>query len=210
MNLKEAYRYQNFLEGMMNSACLAIGKRENAVKIEKLHKRNAANTDAQDVTEAVDKTGCHGPAAVSALMGKLVDERKALSHAITVAKAGLASDIDATLDEIKFRRKAAEGLRSLLRHKASKTVERGTDYKFNAEGNQAPYSYEIEVTVSEDFDRATMKASMKAMLKQADELSAEVEKAQLAAVVAYEPPFDVNDSFEDVVAQFEPAETAEA
>lgn len=81
-------------------------------------------------------------------------------------------------------------------------VERGTDYKFNVEGNQTMYYYDIEVEAKEAFDRSKAKEIMRNLIQDADKTSAEIDAAMINTQVEYDAPFDVNDSFEDVMTEF--------
>jgi len=90
----------------------------------------------------------------------------------------------------------------MLRFKGAKRTERGTDYKFNAEGNQTPYYYDIEVVTSENFDRTQAKSAAQSVIAKADEVSAAIDAALINTRVEYEAPFNVNDSFDDVMVAF--------
>lgn len=205
LNLKEAYRYQNFLDRLMGEASGAMRERTNALDTTKLHKRKAANASAEDLEELVECPDQLCPADVLALMEKLSEERRMITAAISGAKRKLVEesnfDIDAAREYAKFVRYTADSLGYILRTKAGVTTATGQGYTFNSEGNQVPYVYEIEQTTKERFDRAKFKAAQKEMLKKADQLSAEIEKAQVDAIVEFEPAFDVNDSFEDIMTE---------
>ena len=54
MNLKESFRYQNFLESMMGEAGSSLIERTHAQEISKKHLRSKANPDAQDIEEEMD------------------------------------------------------------------------------------------------------------------------------------------------------------
>ena len=70
------------------------------------------------------------------------------------------------------------------------------------EGNQTPYLYEIEVETTEAFDRGRAKSVVREIMLQADKASAEIDSALINTQVEYEPPFNVNDSFDDVMEEF--------
>ena len=78
-------------------------------------------------------------------MTMLVEERSKLTNAIGKAKASIGFDLDAAIETNKFRQTVANRVKTMLRFTASKRTERGTDYKFNVEGNQTQYYYDIEV-----------------------------------------------------------------
>jgi hypothetical protein len=50
-----------------------------------------------------------------------------------------------------------------------------------------------------NFDRKKTRAYANALSKKADQVSAELDKALVNTEVTYEAPFDVNDSFADVL-----------
>lgn len=204
MNLKEAFRYQSFLDDLMSDAKRAITASANATKVVEHHKCSKANAEAKDFDETTEPTGelfeCKD---LMAFMATLVEEREKLGKAITAAKAKADIDIDAAAEANKFRRVYAESLRSMLRYTDSVRKTQGTGYRFNAEGNQMPYRYDIEVEISVAFDRAEAKKTMLDALKMADEVSHQIDAIKVNTEVAdYEPPFDVNGSFADAMETF--------
>ena len=202
MNLKESFRYQNFLEGMLNCASSSISDREHSLKVTKRHLRNKTNADATDMEETVDCGEFHSNDDVLDFMLYLVGERSKLTTAIGKAKASIGFDLDAAIETNKFRQTVANRVKAMLRYTASKRVERGTDYKFNVEGNQAQYYYDIEVEMTEAYDRNRAKSVVRDIMVEADKASAEIDSAMINTRVEYEPPFNVNDSFEDVMEEF--------
>ena len=132
----------------------------------------------------------------------LIGEREKLTTAIGTAKASIGFDLDAAVETNKSRQQACRSINGMLRFKASKRTEKGTDYKFNAEGNQTTYYYDVEVATAEAFDRAKAKNAVRDLISKADETSAAIDSAMINTHVEYEPPFNVNDAFEDVMAEF--------
>ena len=202
MNLKESFRYQNFLENMMSYAASSINDREHCLTITKWHLRHKANSDAEDMQEVVDFGEFNKNDDVLSFMVTLVEERSKLTNAIGQAKASIGFDLDAAVETNKFRQMVAQRAKAMLRFTSSKKMERGTDYKFNIEGNQTQYFYDIEVEAVEAFDRNRAKDLVRELMSEADKVSAEIDSAMINTVVDYNPPFNVNDSFEDVMAEF--------
>ena len=202
MNLKESFRYQNFLENMMQCAGSSLTDREHCLTVTKNHLRNKANSDAEDMQETVDYGEFFQNDDVLAFMLMLVEERSKLTNAIGAAKASLDFDLDAAVETNKFRQTVAQRTKSMLRFTSSKRTERGTDYKFNVEGNQTQYYYDIEVEAVEAFDREHAKTVVRDTMSESDRVSAQIDFAMINTVVNYEPPFNVNDSFEDVMTEF--------
>jgi hypothetical protein len=202
MNLKESFRYQKFLDGLMQQAQSSICDRNHALKVTKTHLRNRVNSEAEDKVEEIDVGEFIPNDDVLTFMQYLIGEKERLSCAIGKAKASCGFDIDAAVETNKYRQNLRSSVGSMLRNTAAKRTERGSDYKFNVEGNQTPYSYDVEVESSEAFDRDVAKTTMKEVIAKADEVSREIDMALINTVVEYNTPFDVNDSFEDAVKVF--------
>lgn len=203
MNLKESFRYQSFLESMMRSASSSLQQMQHCLTITKTHKRNKANPDAEDIEEVVECESAYYPNDdVISFMAWLVEEREKLTTAIGRAKMSVGFDIDAAVETNKFRQLVNSSIKGMMRFVPSKKIEQGRDYKFNVEGNQTPYIYDIEVVTTEAYDRDNAKKVMRDMISTADKTSAEIDAAMINTVVDYTPVYDVNESFEDVMAEF--------
>lgn len=202
MNLKEAFRYQNFLDRLLNQTMATMSIQDNLLEVSKVHRRSKAISSAEDETEVAEVTELVVPDTAISLALSIVKEKDALTKAIGVAKGNLAGgigDMDAAIEANKCRQSVTEKIRSMLRIKSGKKVERGTGYTFNGEGNQVPYIYDVEVTTTERFDRAKLKATMQDLLSEADKVSAQIDEAVVNTKVDYKAPWDVNASFEDIL-----------
>lgn len=209
MNLKEAFRYQNFLDRLLNQTMSTMSIQDNLLEVSKVHRRNKAIASAEDETEVAEVTELVVPDTAISLALSIVKEKDALTTAIGVAKGNLAGgigDMDAAIEANKCRQSVAEKIRSMLRIKSGKKVERGTGYTFNGEGNQVPYIYDVEVTTAERFDRAKLKATMQELLSEADKVSAQIDEAVVNTKVEYTAPWDVNASFEDILSTIQTEE----
>lgn len=202
MNLKESFRYQNFLGALHSSAASSLVDERHCLTTTKNHLRNKANSDAADVTEEVDVGEFHKNDDVLRFMLYIIEEREKLTSAISRAKASIGFDLDAAVETNKLRQTVSRNINMMLRYKGTKRTERGTDYKFNAEGNQTPYYYDIEVVTEENFNRAQAKSAAQSVITKADEVSAAIDAALINTRVDYEIPFNVNDSFDDAMADF--------
>ena len=190
MNLKEAFRYQKFLDSMMYSAAGSIRQREHALTMKKLHRINEVNPDVPDKSEEIlpDHPFFQNDDVIR-FMVWLSEEKQKLSVAIGRAKADAGFDIDAAI-------------RAMLNFTGSTRVENGKGFKFNNDGDQTAYYYDVEVTTTEAFDRDAAKEVARRMIQDADRVSAGIDSALINLQVGYEPVFDVNESFEDVMTGF--------
>lgn len=203
MNLKESFRYQNFLDGLLRCAVNSVSNRDHCLSVTKTHLRSKANPGITDVVESVEVEKFFKNDAVLAFMKFLVEEKLTLTQKISEAKASLAGiDLDAAIETNKFRQQVSNAIKAMMRYNPRKTLEQGRDYVFNAEGNQTPYFYNIEVESTEAYDRNAAKELMRSMIAAADKNSALIDAALINTKVEYEPKFDVNETFEDVMEIF--------
>lgn len=202
MNLKEAFRYQGFLDKLMNSACMSIQSRLHSITTTKTHHYKKANPDAEDVVEEVVVDDFYKNDDVITFMQWLIEEKERLTKAIGEAKASTKIDIDVAVATNKFRQLVHSSILHMLNFKPSRRMEQGQGYKFNVEGNQTLYTYEVEVVDEQNFDKDCAKSIMRSVILDADKTSTEIDKAMVETEVNFVPEFDVNDSFDDVVAEF--------
>ena len=204
MNIKEAFRYESFIDNLMNSAYRSIADCSHAQKVVKVHHKSKANPEAEDLTEEVNVacTEFYPNDEVISFMEFLVEEKEKIMKAVSEAKASCGLDIDAAIGTNKLRQNLATWIQKMLKIVPATYTESGTDHKFNVEGNQISYFYEVEVEKTDNFDRESAKSIMRKHITKADEVSKEVEKIMVLTEISYTPPFNVNDSFEDAMAAF--------
>lgn len=203
MNLKEAFRYQNFLDAMMERAQDSVSTGEHAYQVTKKHLKKAANPNAEDLIETVEPIEPFVPNDDTIrFMLWLTEERGRLTTAIDNTKKALDCDIDAAIEQNKFRQRAANGIKSMLYHKPTKGKEIGTDYMINGEGNQVPYKYTIEVERQEAFDRERAKDVVRNLLAEADAISTLIDSTMINSEVEYETGLNPSDEYDDVLAWF--------
>lgn len=202
MNLKESFRYQNFLDSMMRSAVASISQREHCLTITKTHLRNKVNPDAEDMVETVEVEAFYHNDDVLDFLEFLVNEKSVLTQKINQAKAAIDIDIDAAIESNKFRQSISGTIKNMMRYQPRKTTEQGRDYKFNVEGNQTTYYYDIEIESVDSYDRNKAKNLMRNLIAEADKNSTAIDAALINTQVDYEPKFDVNENFEDVMEAF--------
>lgn len=202
MNLKEAFRYQNFLSSLMTSARAHIVMEDRCLKTTKRHLIRESNPDADDKEEVIACEDFVSNDTVLRFMKWIIDERYKLTRAIGLAKTKAGIDIDADIEANKIRQTACESIKRMLQYTTAKKTETGKAYKFNAEGNQSPYYYTIEVETTEAFDRDKAKDLMYEIIAESDKKSSEIDSALINTVVDYEPVYSVNLSYDDIVRDF--------
>ena len=199
MNLKEAFRYQNKLESLMIDAQRILLSERNVTKVENTALRHKVNPEAEDETtlELPETEYADCITDVASFLMFLLGERETLTHAIRAAKDSMELDFDGEVSLNVKRQSLASIFRNMSEIRCSETLHPGAGigYKFNAEGNQVSYRCDLKKVTTINFDRNKVRSYAVGLSKTADRISAELDRCTVNTEVAYEPPFDVNDSF---------------
>lgn len=210
MNLKEAFRFQNKLGTLMDEAQGILGREANITKVENTYLRKkvfdgAENETVVDTppTEFSDKI-----TEVVKFVMHLMDQREKLSKAIHAAKNALPIDMDSEVGLNAKRQEIARVLKRMADVRNSEVLINGggTGYRFNQEGNQVTYRCDVKRVTTINFDRKVVRNLAAEMNRRADLISAELDRCMVNSEVAYEAPFDVNDSFSEIFDAFADAQ----
>lgn len=201
MNLKESYRYANYLDTLLNTAYRYLQDGGFVTTTNQKHLRSKANSEANDETIEVLKPYDvdFSPNEVLNFAVKIIEEKERLVDAIAKAKANTEINIDNAIALNKKKQRFVTVLNELANIKASEKVTTGRAYKFNVAGDQVPYTYEVTETTSIDFNRNNVRNLVKKYLKETDKISAKLDEIGINTIVKHEPLFDVNDAFEELV-----------
>ena len=203
MNLKEAFRYQNKIQRLMEEAEGILSRERNVTKVENTVFLHKVNPDVQDETTLeMPETEYAGQITeIAVFLMFLLEERARLSQAIRTAKQSMELDFDGEVSLNAKRQEIAGIFRRMGEIRSSESLYSGAGvgYKFNAEGNQVSYRCDLKKVTTINFDRNKVRAYAAGLSKKADRISAELDKNIVITEVNYEAPFDVNDSFADVL-----------
>lgn len=201
MNLKEAFRFQNKLQSMMDEAQTILGVNSNITKVQNTYLRHKVMAEAEDetTTDAPSTEYSEKITELAEFLLHLLTEREKLNAAIHKAKAGLK--LTAGLDgevSLNGKRQDIAGLfrrMTGLRNGEVLIPNGGTGYRFNNEGNQVSYRCDVKRVTTINFDRNKIRKMCAELSKKSDETSAALDAALVNTAVEYEPPFDVNETF---------------
>lgn len=206
MNLKEAFRCQNKLKALMDEAKSILEDKRNIteVKVTTLYSRVVPERENEVTVEAAPSEYADRIDAVAAFLLDLLHEREKLSQAIRTAKAQLPIDMDSEVSLNTRRQAVARVLRTMVDLRCSETMRPGAavGYRFNAEGNQVAYRCDEKRVTTIHYDRNRIRAELKKLTAQLDAVSTELDRWLINSEVAYEAPFDVNDSFAAIFEAF--------
>lgn len=207
MILKEAFRNQNFLSELIDSAISYLINTDNVVNKEQEHFRTKVNKEAEDEKVVMPKANIFEnknivPNTVVSFVMDLIDEKDKLTNAITVAKRTTEVDIDSAISLNKTKQNVSSVFERMSNIKGNERVIPGLGYKFNGEGSQVTYRYDIKETTTIDFNRASVKALTKKLRNECDEVSAKIDLINVMTQVDYTPVYEIGDSFEDCIVKF--------
>lgn len=201
MNLKEAFRYQNFLDELLGTAYSYLNNKNFVVSTVETHLKSQVNPDAKDEVIEVQKPYDveFTPNDLIDFVVKVVNEKEKISNIISDAKMRTEIDIDVAIALNKKKQGFARVLQSLSNIKSGEKVKNASDYKFNTDGNQVSYYYKINEVTQIDFNRHDVRGLYKKLLKETDEVSTKLDSILINTELDFNPSWDINDSFEECV-----------
>ena len=202
MNLKEAFRFQNKLQALMNEAQSILLQDRNITKTQTtvFHKKIMPELENEVTVDIAPSEYYVRINEVVSFMLHLLDEHEKLAKGIHDAKAALPIDMDNEVSLNGKRQNIASVLRRMVDLRSSEQLMPGggIGYRFNAEGNQVSYRCDAKRVTTINFDRNKMRSHLSELNRKSDEVSAQLDRCMVNSEVAYEAPFDVNDSFPTV------------
>lgn len=205
MNLKEAFRYQNKLDTYFQSITSHLGYQQNITTIKQEHMRKKSNPDAIDETIDItkDRKLDYPVNTLIDFAVQIIREKEIVSEAIDYTKRYSNVQIDSAISLNKKKQELSKLFSQMANIKTQDVIKQGQDYKFNQEGNQVTYNYEVNVVSTIDFDRNKVKALSKIMINESDDISTRIDKFMIESEVRFTPTYDINDTFEDALEKFE-------
>lgn len=202
MNLKEAFRFQNRLQQLMNEASGILADPDNIVRVEMTHLRKKVMPEAENEV-VIREPSTPFSEQINQLVDfllYLLEQRESLSGAIQKAKAGMDVDMDMEAGLNSQRQSIAATFRAMANLRASELLLPldGMGYRFNAEGNQVAYRCDLKKVTTINFDRNKVRKLASKLYAEADAMSTKLDVALVSTEVAYQPPFDVNGTFADI------------
>ena len=199
MNLKEAFRYQNKLQSLLEEAQNILDCDSNVTKVANTYLRHKVMAEAEDETVMdVPQTEYYEQITdIARFMLYLLEEKSRLFVAIRKAKDALEMDMDSEVSLNTARQSVARTFKRMndLRSSEQMLSGGGTGYRFNAEGNQISYCCDVKRVTTINYDRKVIRSALTKLNQQADETSNRIDLCLVTSKVDYAPPFDVNASF---------------
>ena len=201
MNLKESYRYANYLDDLLSTAYTYLRNKGFVTTIVEEHLRKQSNPDVENETIEVQKPFDveFKPNDVIDFVVKVIEEKDKLSDAIAESKSTTEINIDNAISMNKKKQGFVSVLNSIADIKPSEIKTTSKSYKFDINGEQKPYVYDVNRKTSIDFNRTDVRNLIKKYLKETDEISAKLDLIEITTQVDFIPKWDINDKFEELV-----------
>ena len=203
ITLKKSFEIQNLYTGLFNAA-IGILNTSDVRKITQEHMRSKANPDAADETVVMPKSYDSGfnINEIITFVCHIQREAEKLTRAINIAKHYGTSDFDTMVSTNRKKRDLLATIETMARLKSSEKMSKGTATKFNAEGNQVSYLYDIKEVSTIDYDRNMVKSIVSDLRKEVEDTSAAIDRMQFDAWVDYDPKYDIGDNLEDAMDKY--------
>ena len=172
MNLKEAFRFQNKLQTLMDEAQYILGDEGNVTRVKTTYLRKKVMAEAEnEMAETLPDTEyAEQITELAGFVMHLLGIREALALSIRAAKSALPLDMDSEVSLNTKRQSIAATLRRMAGLCSTEVLVRGggTGYRFNAEGNQVSYKCDVECVTTINFDRNVIRGYLAEMNRKAE------------------------------------------
>ena len=164
MNLKEAFRYQNKLQALLDEAQGILDCDSNVTNVANTYLRHKAMAEAEDETilDLPQTEYAQQITDIARFMLYLLEEKGRLFAAIRKAKDALDMDMDSEVSLNAARQSVARTFKRMndLRSSEQLLSGGGTGYRFNAEGNQIAYRCDVKRVTTINYDRKVIHAAL--------------------------------------------------
>lgn len=201
ITLKKSFELQNYLKGLFDATLSVLAYQDNTTITKQEHMRKKVYSEGQDETVFKPKRNEYD-FSINALIDfacYVQDEMAGLAFAINAAKHSGVNDFDGMIAVNNQKRKLLDRMISMSNIKPRESVVRGSAYKFNADGDQVTYIYDIKEVTTIDFDRNKTKGIASRLRRELDETSTTIDRMQLSIYVMHDTVFEIGDSLEEAV-----------
>ena len=204
---------QKFFSDTIQQLNYILASKEYVTSVTEVHEKKVANKDVDNevIKVEVEKHFDCKPEDLIFLIKDLISQKADLSRQIDLEKRynvihwevnGENMSIDAAIEYNQKTRDLLSVLKMLSDLKSNETKKSGRDFKFNINGEQVPYHYNINVKSEIDFNRNIVRDLYKKYLEEADKISNLIEKRLISTEVEFETKYNFNDSISEVIEKY--------
>lgn len=210
ITLAKSFEWSGYLQDLMNNAVRVLTTKEMITEIKEEHLLSKSYSEATDEINIKDKPYVfeknNGEVfTVNNILAFYLDlesELVKLTKAINKAKCSGDIDFDGLVTINKSKRTTLNTLTKMSNTKSSERKIVGYGTKFNEEGNQVKFAYDIKEIATIDFDRNKIKHLLSKYRKETDEVSEKIDSLKLSIMVDYSPTYELKESFEEALCRY--------
>lgn len=210
MNLKNAFRYSNFLTEQISQLQNLTYASKNYTTTKVTSFKSKAIKDEEDTIEIleVDRDFDCKMNDIYFIILDLISEKTKLEAEIALAKSGnkidwkingQEVDLDTAVSYNRAIRKTVECFSKFEKLTSTTEKTKGSDYTFNINNEQVMYRYDVERVVEIDYDKDVIKAKNRKLKSEADNISDAIDAFMLKDIVSFEAKYDINSSMQDII-----------
>lgn len=205
MKLKELFNYQNRLDDILSEVRRILMTTANVVTQTQTHLISRMDPSVPcDNTVTVPKADPMpgDTQQLIAFMFQVMEEKERVYSVISDIKRSLPIDMDASISANKMRRMVLDTLNHLYRIRPSSRKFSGSGFRFNSDGNQVSFYYDIEEVTVPDFSKEAVRNAAVTLSERSDDISAKIDSMLVSTEVDFLPLYNHFDSVEDLVENF--------
>lgn len=204
ITLKKSFELQNYYKSLFESALSILYDHNNVTVTTQEHMRKKAYAEAENEIIIRPKSVEYSftPNELIKFAEYIQNEMEKLTSEINAAKKSSKNDFDGMIAINNQKRRLLSRLVSLAGIKSRESMVDGVGKKFNDEGNQVSYFYDVREVTTIDFDRNMVRSIIGKLRKELDDASTTLDKMQLEVLVFYVPIFDIGDDLEEAIGKW--------
>lgn len=204
ITLKKSFELQNYLKGLYDTGLRILSFSDNYTTTVQKHMKKKVYAEAEDEVITKPKATEYSFTCIELVdfLSDIQSTMNELTLKINEAKHSHMPDFDGMIAINNSKRRLLSELERMVGTKSKTTTCTGTDYKFNGEGNQVPYTYNVEEVTTIDFDRNQIKAIIRRLRTELDEYSTAIDEMQLSSTIDFATIYEIGDKLEDAVEKF--------
>lgn len=203
MNLKEAYHYSNFLQGLLTQGYSYILREDCSLTTTRTHLYSQLGSDQKDFEETPISPYNFSSTQIINLMFNIIREKEDLFVKISETKKKAEIEYNLNIDNAlaanKNKRQLIDTLRQVLVYPRNKRKLQESTFKFNLEGNQIECFYDVIENKEFSFDEKDLKRRIKELLNETQKVSSVIDSIEINCMVDFVPKYDINADFEELL-----------
>lgn len=198
MTLKEAFRYSKYVEDCLSRSSWTMEKNSMQTIFHHLYSKVDNREDEEEIVEPTVPVTTE---EMITLTMSFAQEKGRISRAINDYKAKLMEngiDLDSMMALNRVTRRLVVSYRAMLANEERVIKQQGTGYRFNAEGNQTSFLYEMQEEHKYTFNEESLRQKVRALTEKCDETSKVIDQLLVEDNIEFDPLYDFNDSISEI------------